>query len=152
MTDEQPRTEAGRLFHDELHAPEGAYEQATRSPNPYTVVERLDRPGNRANLDKPHNNPDRRAASPPVAQIIKTINTKLTHYNLNDNPNYIRVPTERVRAFRIVAHPHYGVIQDGKFYNLMEWNRLERQRAANRKYMQRIRASHASKTRATSND
>lgn len=43
------------------------------------------------------------------------------------------------KAFRIIAHPHYGVLVGDKLYNLMEWNRLERQRESNRKYMNKIR-------------
>ena len=50
-------------------------------------------------------------------------------------------PRAAQRAFRIIAHPHYGVLVDGRLISLVEWNRLERIRASKRNYMRKVRAT-----------
>jgi len=45
----------------------------------------------------------------------------------------------RKQAFRIIAHPHYGVLVNGQLISFMEWSRLERSRKSKREHMRRVR-------------
>ena len=47
----------------------------------------------------------------------------------------------RKQAFRIIAHPHYGVLVNGQLISFMEWSRLERSRKSKRDHMRRVRES-----------
>ena len=47
----------------------------------------------------------------------------------------------RKQAFRIIAHPHYGVLVNGQLISFMAWSRLERSRKSKRDHMRRVRES-----------